>query len=76
VHGRTTVLVALPQPRHAASAAADVLASYTALDGAVLPIEGARTHAHTISMGALVVFVRFGTPSPPAGCPGVVAASG
>jgi hypothetical protein len=63
MHGRTTVLVALPQPRHAASAAADVVASHTALTGAVLPIEDARTHAPTISMEALAVFVRFTRPA-------------
>ena len=64
MHGRTTVLEALPQPRHAASAAADVVTSHRGLGGAVLSIEGTRTYASTISMGALAVFVRFSTPKP------------
>jgi hypothetical protein len=64
MHARTTDLAALPQPRHVASAAADVVASHRALDEAVLSIEGARTHAPTVSTGALAVFVRFSTPSP------------
>jgi hypothetical protein len=59
MHGRTTVLAALPLSRHATSAAADVATSHRALDGAVLPIEGARTHAHAISTGALAVFRAF-----------------
>jgi hypothetical protein len=63
MHGRTTVLVALPQPRHAAPAAADVVASHRDLDGAVLSIEGTRTHAPTISMGALAVLVRSARPA-------------
>ncbi len=46
---RTTILAALPQPRHATSAVADVAASHRALNGAILPIEGARTHAPAIS---------------------------
>eukprot|EP01043_Picozoa_sp_COSAG02_P014852 COSAG02_NODE_619_length_19446_cov_9.557141_20_plen_51_part_00 len=49
MHGRTTVLAALPQQRHAALVAADVVASHRALNGAILPIEGARTHAYAIS---------------------------
>jgi hypothetical protein len=59
MHRRTTVLVALPQPRHATSAAADVAASHSALNGTILPIEGARTHAPAISTGALDVFRAF-----------------
>jgi uncharacterized protein involved in propanediol utilization len=49
MHGRTTVLSALPQPSHAASAAADVMASYRAVNGAILSVEGARTHGSAIS---------------------------
>ena len=70
-HVRTSVLPTLPQQRHAASAAADLVAAHGALDGPVLSIEGARTYAPSISMGTLAVFVRFsgprrrqGTPSP------------
>jgi hypothetical protein len=59
MHGRTTVVVALPLSRHVASAAADVVASHRPLDGAVLPIEDARTHAPAISTGALAVFRAF-----------------
>ena len=49
MHRRTTILAALPQPRHATSAVAGVVASHRALNRAILPIEGARTHASTIS---------------------------
>ena len=59
MHRRTTILAALPQPRHATSAAAGVAASHRALNGAILPIEGARTHAPAISTGALAVFRAF-----------------
>ena len=72
MHERTTVLAALPQPRHAASAAADVEASHRALYATDLSIEGARTSAPGISTGSLAVFRAFSTPSPapPAGCSG------
>ncbi len=59
MHRRTTILSALPQPRHATSAGADVAASHIALNGAILPIEGAWTHAPAISTGALTVFRAF-----------------
>ena len=59
MHRRTTILAALPQPRHATSAVADVAASHRALNGAILPIEGARTHAPAISTDALPVFRAF-----------------
>jgi len=63
MHTRTTVLAALPQPRHAASAVADVAASHTGLRGPVLPIECVRTYAPGISTGAVAVFRAFSTPS-------------
>jgi hypothetical protein len=68
MHRRTTILAALPQPRHGESAAADVVASHTGLSILVLPIEGARTHAPAISTGALAVFRAFqpAQPGPPA----------
>jgi hypothetical protein len=59
MHRRTTILAALPQPRHATSAAADVAASHRAVNGAILPINGSRTHACAISTGALAVFRAF-----------------
>ncbi len=59
MHRRTTLLAALPQPRHGTSAAAGVVASHRALNGAILPIEGARTHAPAISTGALAVLRAF-----------------
>ena len=59
MHVRTTVLVALPQPRHAASAVADVVASHKGLRYSVLPIEGVRVHASAISTEALAVFRVF-----------------
>ena len=59
MHARASVLVALPLPRHGESAAADLAASHTGLDGAILLIEGARTHAHGISTGAVAVFRAF-----------------
>lgn len=59
MHGRTSVFAALPLPRHAASAAADLVAARRALDGAVLSIEGARTHAHAIGTGDVPVFCAF-----------------
>eukprot|EP01044_Picomonas_judraskeda_P000321 COSAG03_NODE_14_length_22296_cov_10.813128_11_plen_154_part_00 len=52
-------MVALPLPRHGESAAADLAASHTGLDGAVLLIEGARTRAHGITTGAVAVFRAF-----------------
>ena len=64
MHTRTTVLAALPQPRHAASAVADVGASHTDLCGPVLPIECVRTLAFAISTGSLAVFRAFSTLSP------------
>ena len=59
MQGRTGVLSALPQSRHAASAAADLAAAHRALGGLVLSIEGARTYAHAISTGAVPVFRAF-----------------
>ena len=59
MHGRTTVLVALPQLKHATPAAADVAASHGGLCGPVLPIEGVRVYASAISTGALAVFRAF-----------------
>ena len=47
------------RPRHAASAAADLLAAHSALGGAVLAIGGVRTYAHAISTGAVAVFRAF-----------------
>ena len=55
----TSVSVALPLPRHGESDAADLAASHTGLDGAILSIEGARTDAHAISTGAVAVFRAF-----------------
>ena len=60
MHAGTGVFAALPLSRHAAWAAADLAARHIALGGSDLPIEGARTHAPTISMGVLPVFLRFG----------------
>ena len=57
MHARTNDFAALPLPRHGALAAADLAARHTAPGGSDLLIEGARTHAPTISMGALPVFV-------------------
>ena len=51
--------MALPLPRHADSAAADLAALHTGLNDATLLIEGARTHAHGISTGAVAVFRAF-----------------
>jgi ABC-type amino acid transport system permease subunit len=59
MHERTAVLAALPQPRHAASAAADVVASHGGLPGPVLLIEGDWTYALAISTGAASVFCAF-----------------
>ena len=59
MHGRTSVLSALAQPRRAASTAADLVVAHRALDGAVLSIEGAPTYAHAISTGAVPVFCAF-----------------
>ena len=55
MHRRTRDFRALPLAMHAASTVADPLASHTALDGAVLLIEAARTHAPGISAGGLAV---------------------
>ena len=66
MHGRTSVLAVLPLPRHSKSAAADLAASHRALDAFVLLIEGARTYASGISMGAVAGFVRFSVASPAA----------
>ena len=75
MHRRTALLVALPQPRHTASAAADVVASHAGLSGSVLPNEGAQTHAFGISTGPVAVFVRLSAPSPGGGgCSPVLAA--
>ena len=52
-------MAALPLPRHGESAAADLAASHTGLDGAILSIEGARTDAHAISTGAVAVLRAF-----------------
>ena len=65
-HARTSVLAALPLPRHGESAVADLAASYTGLRIPVLPIECAWTHASAISMGAVAVFRAFSTSSPAA----------
>ena len=65
-HVRTSVVPALPQLKHAASAAADLVAAHGALDGPGLSIEGARTYAHGIITGAVAVFVRFSAPGRPA----------
>ena len=62
-HVRTSVLPASPHPRHAASAAADLVAAHSVLDSPVLSIEGARTYASGISMGAVAVFLRFSGPA-------------
>ena len=59
MHGRTSVLVVLPLPRHRESVAADLTASHRALGAPVLSIEGARTHAPAISTGTLAVFRAF-----------------
>ena len=59
MHRRSRVFSALPLPMHAASTVTDPMASRTALGGAVLSIEGARTHAHGISTGAVAVFRAF-----------------
>eukprot|EP01043_Picozoa_sp_COSAG02_P053539 COSAG02_NODE_5925_length_3937_cov_11.918484_2_plen_73_part_00 len=64
MHWRTTVLVALLQPRHAASAVADVAASHGAVNGPILLIEGLRTHVSATSTGALAVFRASSTPNP------------
>jgi hypothetical protein len=59
MHRRSRVFSALPLPMHAASTVTDPMTSRTALSGAVLSIEGARTHAHGISTGAVAVFRAF-----------------
>ena len=65
-------MVAPPPPRHAESAAADLVASHTARSAPNLSIEGVRTYAPGISMGTVDVFPAFSTPSPapPDGCSG------
>ena len=69
MHAWASDFAALPLPRRGAQAAADLAAKHTAPGGSDLPIEGARTHAPTISMGALLVFLRFSAPSPRADRP-------
>jgi hypothetical protein len=69
MHAWASDFAALPLPRHGAQAAADLAARHTAPGGSDLLIEGARTHAPTISMGALPVFLRFSAPSPRADRP-------
>jgi hypothetical protein len=64
MHVVNSVLAALPLPRHGESAAADLTASHTGLSIAAPSIEGVRTHAFAISIGALAVFRAFSTPSP------------
>ena len=59
MHARTGALSALSLPRHAASAAADLAAAPRAPDDTVLSIEGARTYADGIKMGAVAVFRAF-----------------
>ena len=59
MHSRTSVFAALPLPRHAAQAAADLAAKHTAPGGSDLPIEGVPAHASAIRAGALAVFRRF-----------------
>ena len=56
MHARTSDFAALPLPRHAAQAAADLAARHTAPSGSDLPIEGVPAHAPAISVGALAVF--------------------
>eukprot|EP01043_Picozoa_sp_COSAG02_P012147 COSAG02_NODE_463_length_21833_cov_11.529539_15_plen_99_part_00 len=67
MHGRTSVLVVLPLPRHGESAADEVAAFRTALYAPVLSIKGAWTHASAIGTGAPAVFRAFSTPSPAPG---------
>ena len=64
MHVVNRCLVVLPLPRHAESAAADLVASSLGLGIPVLPIEGARAYAPGISMGTVAVFPAFSTPSP------------
>ena len=59
MHARTSVLSALPQPRHAASAAADLAAAHRALCSLVLSIEGVRTYARAINTKVVPVFRAF-----------------
>ena len=66
MHQRTHVFSALSLARHAASTVADPMASHAGLGGAVLLIEGARTHDPGISTGAVAVFRAFSTRSPAA----------
>ena len=65
MHARASVFAALPLPRHAASAGADLATPHTGLRIPVLLIEGVRTHAHGISTGAVAVF-RACRPAPAA----------
>ena len=67
MHARTSVLSALSQPRHAASAAADPVAAHRALGGAILSIEGVRTYAHAIRAGAVPVLRAFRSTCPACG---------
>ena len=59
MHARTSILVALPLPRHGESAAAELAAPHTGLGIPVLAIEGVRAHASAISTGAVAVFRAF-----------------
>eukprot|EP01043_Picozoa_sp_COSAG02_P040203 COSAG02_NODE_3233_length_7129_cov_27.245946_4_plen_142_part_00 len=67
MHVVNRCLVVLPLPRHAETAAADLVASSLGLGIPVLPIETARTYAPGISMGTVAVFPAFSTPSPARG---------
>ena len=64
MHAVNRCLAVLPLPRHAESAAADLVASSLGLGIPILPIETARTYAPGISMGTVAVFPAFSTPSP------------
>ena len=56
MHAWTSVFAALPLPRHAAQAAADLAARHIAPSGSDLPIEGVPARAPAISVGASAVF--------------------
>jgi hypothetical protein len=58
LRGRTSVLAALPLPRHRESATADLTTSHRALGDPILLIEGAWKYTCVISTGAVAVFVR------------------
>ena len=53
------VRIAGPTPLPPPPLSRPCAAAHSALDGPVLSIEGARTYAPSISMGAVAVFVRF-----------------